>query len=820
MLALVAIVIIFGPLLLIAHLYSRVGALGRRIEEIEKELDAAVAPSVTAERSPDSPRVETPVKTPARRAEVVDDLVAPETVPSVSAPELDSSVDERDETRVPEEVATGAPAEQAAPRGGALPRRAPARAAEKSRTSGEWEQLVGGRLLNRIGALALIIGVGFFLKYAFDRQWITETMRVLLGGGLGVVLLGLGERSHRKGYDVFGQGLVGAGIAILYLSIYASFNFYHLVPQIAAFALMSAVTATAIAMALRRDSIAIALLGWAGGFLTPIMLSTGSANEVGLFTYLLLLDIGLIAAVWKRPTWSAIEIMTGIATWVIYGAWFAEYFTAAKLENALLFAGLFWALFHALDLARILRRPEDVEPGHLVMSAVNGAAAYLAVLAALDGAESRWVTRVPHDVGLMIGSLAIGALYLASVLFLEIRAVDRAARERYYITAFVAVTAGLFIGFEGFAGVIAWTIAASATMVFAWRRGLGSLYGVSIVLLVFTMLHLIGVDEAFGSDGIASYHGIVSLRSATMLLLAAAFALAAWIRRERNDLLVNVLDVVWCALLFGIVTVETRDWTRYTLPRTGFAAWLRFPRFDAMMIAFGWCALGMAITAARRVIGRAVPVIVAQSIIAFGAIWLAVVGFEVYAPATSVALLFNIRALGLMLAVAVLLVDERILRRLSIDARWLGPLRSSIGIAVILVVLELLSVEVRDHFQRQIVTSGSRPGLAAASGIVNRQQLSLSGVWLVYSLALIVVGIWRRNRTTRVVAFGLFAITILKIFLYDLSFLDTLYRIFSFMGLGVILLAVSWLFQRYRDVIIGSDAKPEEPSATDEPIEA
>lgn len=129
-----------------------------------------------------------------------------------------------------------------------------------------WEWFIGGRLLNRIGALALILGVGFFLKYAFDQNWITESVRVWTGGTLGIGLILLGGRFRRKGMSVFAQGLVGAGLAIDYLVVYASFNFYHLIPQPAALFLMSLVTALAFQQALRHDSIAVSLLGWRGAF--------------------------------------------------------------------------------------------------------------------------------------------------------------------------------------------------------------------------------------------------------------------------------------------------------------------------------------------------------------------------------------------------------------------------------------------------------------------------------------------------------------------------------------------------------------------------
>ena len=136
----------------------------------------------------------------------------------------------------------------------------------RPRSREEWEILVGGKLLNRVGALALILGVGFFLKYAFDNDWLNELARVLMGAAAGLLLIGGGYRFHQRNLAIFSQGLTGAGVAILYLSIYAAYDFYHFVPQPLAFILMAVVTVAALLLSLHYDARAIALLGWAGGF--------------------------------------------------------------------------------------------------------------------------------------------------------------------------------------------------------------------------------------------------------------------------------------------------------------------------------------------------------------------------------------------------------------------------------------------------------------------------------------------------------------------------------------------------------------------------
>ena len=205
----------------------------------------------------------------------------------------------------------------------AVPRPVPAGGKAASVTSprrsrSEWEQLIGGKWMNRVGAFALILGIGFFLKYAFDNNLIPEWMRVLIGFLVGADLLFAGGRFSRKGLPIFAQGLVGAGIAVLYLSVYASFNFYHLVPQMVAFVGMSGVTVLAFQQAMRHHSLAVSLLGWTGGYLTPFLLSTGEAQSLGLAHLSRPADGGSFTGDPKRDQWIVLLPLTFVATFSVY----------------------------------------------------------------------------------------------------------------------------------------------------------------------------------------------------------------------------------------------------------------------------------------------------------------------------------------------------------------------------------------------------------------------------------------------------------------------------------------------------------------------
>lgn len=189
------------------------------------------------------------------------------------------------------------------------------------------ESAIGTKWIGRIGMVAVIFGIAFFLKYSFDNRLIGETGRIILGIFSGSCFIAIGEYfQKRKHWRIYGQILTGGGLAILYFSIYAAFAFYHLISQIPAFAVLIVITTTAITLSIRYSALSIAVIGILGGFLTPIMLSTGENRPISLFSYILLLDVGLIVVVYYKR-WRSIGIASLICTILMYSAWHEKFYT-------------------------------------------------------------------------------------------------------------------------------------------------------------------------------------------------------------------------------------------------------------------------------------------------------------------------------------------------------------------------------------------------------------------------------------------------------------------------------------------------------------
>src|SRR5437016_4173328 len=191
----------------------------------------------------------------------------------------------------------------------------------------DWEQFMGAKMFAWVGGFALFLGVAFFVKYSFEHNLISPELRVAIGFLAGMALVVGGATLKRKENIVTAQTLCATGILILYSVTFACRSFYHfpffgLIPT---FALMSLITAAAFLLAVRMDALVVAILGIAGGFLTPVLLSTGQDNPAGLFGYIALLDIGLLAIA-RRKEWSSLPILGAVGTVLMQIAWVGNFF--------------------------------------------------------------------------------------------------------------------------------------------------------------------------------------------------------------------------------------------------------------------------------------------------------------------------------------------------------------------------------------------------------------------------------------------------------------------------------------------------------------
>ncbi|TSC76430.1 MAG: membrane protein [Parcubacteria group bacterium Gr01-1014_31] len=272
-------------------------------------------------------------------------------------------------------------------------------AAKKPRPAGDLEARIGGQWLAKIGVLALLLGVSFFLKYAFDNNWIGPAGRVMIGVLFGVGLLGLGEY-FRPRYGAYGQALSGGGIAVLYLSAYASYGFYHLVPSSLAFVFMAVVTVTAGVLSVLTNQVTLVGIGIVGGFLTPLLVAAGQPSLPAYFGYLALLDVGILGVSFYR-NWRVLNLLGLAGTALLYTLWYEQHYVAVQQWTLAAFLSAFFTIFLASTVSHNLVNRKKSEPYDLVLLAVNGFGFFLLLYELFDG----------HRTGMSFAAMGLAVLY-------------------------------------------------------------------------------------------------------------------------------------------------------------------------------------------------------------------------------------------------------------------------------------------------------------------------------------------------------------------------------------------------------------------------
>ena len=256
------------------------------------------------------------------------------------------------------------------------------------------ETRIGSRIFNRVGIVAVLIAVAWFLKIAFDNRWLGAMGKVSAGivGGLG--LIAWSEWFHHHDYDAFSYSLKAVGAGLLYLSLWAAWTLFHLLPLPAAALAMVVVTAGIGLLAWARESQLLAFYAAVGGYLTPLLLSDGHNHETGLFGYLLLLSVAMLALAAVRP-WPRLMLAAFCASAAYGVGWAAFYYSDAQFGRTLGFAVVFLLLFAA---APLVQRRSQIP---LIVAILNAAFALTAAVLLFAVGTRAWA------------SLALAVFYFA-----------------------------------------------------------------------------------------------------------------------------------------------------------------------------------------------------------------------------------------------------------------------------------------------------------------------------------------------------------------------------------------------------------------------
>ena len=559
------------------------------------------------------------------------------------------------------------------------------RASSVAKTSdGSLESRIGSHWLNRIGIAAVLIGVSYFLKFAFDNNWIGPAGRVTIGLLAGIAVVLWSERFRDRGYTIFSYSLKAVGVGVLYLSLWAAFHVYSLIPSGVAFLAMVMVTAATATLAITQDAQILAVFALTGGFATPVLLSTGQNKELQLFSYVVLLDFSTLALLAIKP-WRRLLWLSYLGTLLLYVGWYSTFYDRTQLRLTLGFATLFFAIFAIAPL--VARQPENA-------SSVAG------------GTPALHGTSLSEKLTLLLVFINAG------VYFLQVYAMYEDVNRK----------------------AVAWFALALAALYIFLSREMRMRYP----------------DPA---------------RAKTLHLLHLALAI-------------------------GFITIA--------IPI----------QLDAHWITIGWLVEAVVLFwVGDRIHSDFL------SAFAIGAVVLGVARLLFIDNFHSTALILNARMATHAVAIAALAVMA-----------WQGYKRhdetgeKAAAIAVVglnLLALVALSREVADYYARQMANvrpllgQWNPPQWSRFHRVEIVRDFAYSALWMAYGAILMVIGFWRRSAFVRWLALFLIAATIVKVFAYDTSQLDRVYRILSFIVLGVLLLVISFVYQQDWLKLPGSKARGE-----------
>ena len=402
-------------------------------------------------------------------------------------------------------------------------------------------------------------------------------------------------------------------------------------------------------------------------------------------------------------------------------------------------------------------------------------------------------------------TLALAAVYALSAWSLQ-RSRDKVlpASIQYAITAVILLVTGTEIAFGDHVVIAVYAIEAVALVWFGRSTSLKHVRVLGLAVLYWGCIVLLFTENTIYYTHVSEYRLLWNVRTAAFLALIAATGMVVFSLREEEDRprfpLHAILHGTWTFLLFLLITVETGDFFR-RLALAGDETQAALAVFQRLMtLGMLWLLLGTALfTIGQRL--AVVPLLFMGCCMIVLGTCLAVVRGIAFDPIAAYTFLLNYRAAVLVLTCVLLSwCFSRMQGEWPVPA-WENEIRLLLRILLVAVPLVLVSAEIRDYYEQAISLRDRLSGEHTAD-LENLKQMFLSTSWLLFSIGLMGIGIVRRVRALRVIAIVLFGVAILKIFFYDLSFLETIYRIVSFIGLGVILLAVSYLYQRYRNVIL------------------
>ena len=685
---------------------------------------------------------------------------------------------------------------------------------EPSALAKNWEKFIGENLINKIGIAIIVLGVAIGAKYAIDNDLVNPLTRIILGYLSGLILLVFAIKLKVK-YGTFSAVLLGGALAILYFISFAAHDFYALIPQPLAFALMVVFTAFAVLAALQYNLQVIAHTGLVGAYAVPFLLSNESGNALVLFTYMAIINSGILFIAFKRD-WKKLYYVAFGISWLIFSVWaIASFKWDEHLATGLIFNAIFFITFYIILLAYKAVKGEQFKVDGIILLLVNSFVFYAFGYYFLES----------HEVGgRLLGVFTLVNAVIHFIVGLMLYKRKLADKSLFYFVAglvIVFVTITIPVQLDGSWVTLLWAGEAALLFWIGRTKQVPVYEKLSYTLIVTGFFSLV---QDWQNHTIKSYYDtdlyfftpFLNIGFFSSLLVAFAFGFIYYVNLKSafkppfsaghtmGKIVYYALPVVFLLVLFNSFRVELANyWTaRFIESKIAMPDGSEQKDYDLLTMGNLWntCYAMLFLTLLlfyniRRIKN---PVLAAGALIISAILILNYLFSSLYMLSelrdsyleqhlaefyTRGRWHIGIRYITLAFLGALLFACYRQVRQGLVKVK----LEKAFELVLVITVLWVLSSEllnVMDLF-----------------GYTDSYRLSLSIFWGIYSMGLIVFGILKRQKHLRIVAIVLFGGTLLKLFFLDIADLNTISKTIVFVLLGVFLLIISFLYNKYKHLI-------------------
>lgn len=675
----------------------------------------------------------------------------------------------------------------------------------------QWEEFIGTNLLNKIGIVILVIGVSYGVKYSIDHNLIDPITRVILGYASGVVLAVIALRI-KLSYKTFSAVLLSGAMATFYFITFAAYDLYALMPQAIAFVLMVVFTGFTVFAAVHYDQKVIAIIGLVGAYAVPFLLSDGSGRVLILFSYITIVNGGILVLALKK-NWKSLYYLAFGLTWLIYAAWFIDQFEATKnVWLSLSFSLIYFITFYITCLAYKLVKAEQLLLSDIAVLVFNSFLFFSYGYSAITA----------HPLGdNFLGIFTVFNAVLHFIACFIIYKRQDATRDTFYLVAgmvLVFLTLAVPIQLDGNWVTLTWAAEAFLLFWIGRTKVLPVYERLSYILMVITVGSLVGDwtnYRSYNADDVANYIlPVFNIYFFTSLFVLASLGgiLKLSLNKqfeEPKGLLQNYFTIgLSTVTLFVLYVSFFHEVSNYWQQRF-FASRVMmrqsidytYPMFDTDLQEFKtlWLLIyssifGIVLTLMNKKWIKnetlTLTITAYNALILFMFVWNGLPSLgdlrSSFLQQTNAAYYFRdlwhivIRYITL-LAIIPLVYLNRLHIRLAL---FNSTIKRAEFILFHLFTLILLSSEVVHWLE--------------LAGVDESFKLWLSILWGIYALAMIVVGLQRNDKPLRTLAIVLFGVTLVKLFFYDMADMSTIAKTIVMIILGVLLLISSFLYNKVK----------------------